>query len=615
MSTISKLTKNWAGSWSLVHVKTKQPYTFYVKTEDSKRKWLEAIQRAQENVCPKYLSKTDHKFTMSTVAAGKCCFNCNKLMKGTWYQGYLCYVCNVVVHKQCIETIIPCAQCILFHSHSKNELNVFSKRLAGENDLHLTNLAKRCHGEWNEAGNAPPTPSRTKRMLAKASMANGVKGQLMFEENDTILVYASNGTSWFGRNMQTGDEGPFFSHLVSEIVTDDSPVSSSIDSPTVNCTPHFFYDEQQQSHTIEDLFGSKKFSTDNTSPNWNPISLPSTPAISSMENTNIFFNNTTDLESSTQINVMPNRKETVEDDKMRLFIGNGYNLEEYAWFAGSMDRETAEMTLNSLPNGSFLVRISAKQKNSYAISINYKGQVKHMRVQVTYRIGITNMDDIPNKYLSNYSKKQTTHFYLSERRYFRTIVDLVRWYEMNSLSESFNMVKTELQLPYKKVYCHQILGHAIALYSFTGTSSAASSFLSLRKGDCVTVLSRAAEEKGWWKGEIGDRIGYFPFKYVQLAANSLNILLDGNQLEKINKIEPNDHQLNEDGASLKQVCSVGQENQSLIKASVSSNSSSSSTCSVTTLSSPVNSDTLSIHSRQVSSDDAGIDIAALLTTD
>lgn len=587
-----------------MHVKTKQPYTFYVKNEELKRKWLEAIKRAQENVCPKYLSKTDHKFTMSTVAVGKCCSNCNKLMKGTWYQGYLCYVCNVVVHKQCIDTIISCTQCILFHSPN-NELNVFSKRLIGENDLQSTNLVKHRHEELNKAGNVPPTPSRTKRILAKASMSNGVKGQLMFEENDTILVYASNGTCWFGRNMQTGDEGPFSSYLVNEIITDDSPASSSIDSPTVTCTSRFFYDEQQ-SHPIEDLFGSRKLLIGNASPNWNLIPTSLISGSSSMENANIFFGSTTDSESNTQMHEMTN----IEDDKMRLFIGNGYNLEEYAWFAGSMDRETAEMTLNSLPNGSFLVRISAKQKNSYAISINYKGQVKHMRVQVTYRIGIkpTNIDEIPHKYL----EKQSTHFYLSERRYFRTIVDLVRWYEMNSLSESFNMVKTELQLPYKKVYCHQVLGHAIALYSFTGTSSAASSFLSLRKGDCVTVLSRAAEEKGWWKGEIGDRIGYFPFKYVRSSSNSLIILPDDNQLEKINKMEPNEHQLeNVDRPSLKQ---VEQKNQSLMKVSVSSNSSSSSatsTCSVTTLSSPVNSDTLSIHSRQASSDNAGIEIATL----
>ncbi len=34
--------------------------------------------------------------------------------------------------------------------------------------------------------------------------------------------------------------------------------------------------------------------------------------------------------------------------------------------------------------------------------------------------------------------------------------------------------------------------------------------LAMRPGDVVTVLSMQTREQGWWKGQIGDRVGLFP---------------------------------------------------------------------------------------------------------
>ncbi|KAM7305234.1 guanine nucleotide exchange factor VAV3 isoform X2 [Ixodes scapularis] len=179
------------------------------------------------------------------------------------------------------------------------------------------------------------------------------------------------------------------------------------------------------------------------------------------------------------------------------------NLEEYPWFAGTMERDGATAVLEKSPSGTFLLRISTKQNGGYAISINFDSQVKHMRV--CYDDG---------------------QFYLSESKMFRSIVELVSWYETHSLSESFKGLEISLLIPFKNVVPSPItngtsmlclsptepLGRAVALHNFQPT---ADSMLGLIKGDVVTVLSKAGQEKGWWKGQIQERVGYFPWQYVQ----------------------------------------------------------------------------------------------------
>lgn len=174
------------------------------------------------------------------------------------------------------------------------------------------------------------------------------------------------------------------------------------------------------------------------------------------------------------------------------------NLEEYPWFAGVLERDGATTLLERAPSGTFLLRISAKQNGGYAISINYDSQVKHMRIC--------------------YDNNQ---FYLSESKMFQSIVELVSWYETHSLSESFQGLDISLLVPYKNVVQPMTngtsppaepTGKAIALHNFRPT---ADSMLELVKGDIVTILSKAGEEKGWWKGQIDSRIGYFPWQYVQ----------------------------------------------------------------------------------------------------
>lgn len=96
-------------------------------------------------------------------------------------------------------------------------------------------------------------------------------------------------------------------------------------------------------------------------------------------------------------------------------------------------------------------------------------------------------------------------YYLSESRFFKSVVELVEYYERASLSENFEKLDQRLLWPYRRVV-------AKALFDFRGCER---NQLSLRRGCRVVVLSKEGDAKGWWKGKIGDQIGFFPKEYVE----------------------------------------------------------------------------------------------------
>lgn len=96
-------------------------------------------------------------------------------------------------------------------------------------------------------------------------------------------------------------------------------------------------------------------------------------------------------------------------------------------------------------------------------------------------------------------------FYLSEKRFFPNLVELVNFYERNSLSENFTGLDIKLKWPFCRIL-------AIAKYNFSPTES---NQLPLKEGCTLKILSKEGDQKGWWKGQIGDKIGFFPKVYVQ----------------------------------------------------------------------------------------------------
>nr|XP_042895082.1 protein vav [Parasteatoda tepidariorum] len=384
----------WSYYWLLAHRQNSTALTMYAKTDEMKQKWIEAIEKALDNVCPSALRSTDHIFQMHSFEKPASCAECEKLLRGIFYQGYLCSVCGISVHKECIEEVRSCG----------------APRLPPRPPS-VTIVPEVLRRNLSSATNRPYMFKVRARFAYK-----GPPDHLSFDSDDEIYVTNKiNNHCWEGYVARTGKSGLFPPDHV-----------------------------EKRPPSYENPFTAKNDGTNCTAP---------TPDY---------------------INTM---------------------LEGHDWFAGVMDRETAAKKLEELPSGTFLLRISPKQRGSYAISINYQNQVKHMRVCTA---------------------DNGQHFYLSSTKYFKSIVELINWYQENSLAESFNGLHVTLMIPYKKALVglnnESILGYAEALYDFHATSP---NMLSLQKGDRIAVLSKAGNQKGWWKGQIDENVGYFPYSYVK----------------------------------------------------------------------------------------------------
>uniref|UniRef100_A0A8C9VDH8 Osteoclast-stimulating factor 1 n=1 Tax=Scleropages formosus TaxID=113540 RepID=A0A8C9VDH8_SCLFO len=143
-------------------------------------------------------------------------------------------------------------------------------------------------------------------------------------------------------------------------------------------------------------------------------------------------------------------------------------------FAGNMDRAAAKNLLVSRSDGTYLVR--QKEGAEFAISIKFKVEVKHIRITSTEGL-----------------------YRINDKKAFKGIMDLVQFYQRNSLRESTPEGST------------RYFGTARARYDFSARDRTE---LSLREGDTVKIISKKSHN-GWWKGEVYGRVGLFPANYVE----------------------------------------------------------------------------------------------------
>uniref|UniRef100_A0A8V5H1R8 Uncharacterized protein n=1 Tax=Melopsittacus undulatus TaxID=13146 RepID=A0A8V5H1R8_MELUD len=164
-------------------------------------------------------------------------------------------------------------------------------------------------------------------------------------------------------------------------------------------------------------------------------------------------------------------------------------------FAGPMERGEAEQVLASRSHGSFLVRQRGKDAAEFAISIKYHGDVKHIKVMTSEGL-----------------------YWVTEKKVFKGLVELVGFYQSCSLKEAFKALDTALVLPFKEAGSRdgaqaggrdggdgmEVMGWdgARARYAFSARDRTE---LTLREGDIVRVLSKRGHP-GWWKGEVYGRV-------------------------------------------------------------------------------------------------------------
>ncbi|GFN82805.1 transposase [Plakobranchus ocellatus] len=93
-----KKPEKWNFPFIMAKQDTKLAYTFYAKTADQRDKWKEAVALAFDNSNP----AAGRNYSMYTFDKPKECDVCGKLLRGIFYQGYLCVDTQKAVHKECI---------------------------------------------------------------------------------------------------------------------------------------------------------------------------------------------------------------------------------------------------------------------------------------------------------------------------------------------------------------------------------------------------------------------------------------------------------------------------------------------------------------------------------
>ncbi|XP_065171102.1 protein vav isoform X3 [Atheta coriaria] len=155
-------------------------------------------------------------------------------------------------------------------------------------------------------------------------------------------------------------------------------------------------------------------------------------------------------------------------------------LQSKLWFAGEKDRAQAVSLLENRKPGTYLVRIRLqKDSDVYALSLKTENGVKHMRIC---------------------SSTTENKYYLSVSRFFNSLEDMVRNYQLVSLKENFERLEADAKLEYPY---RQIKAEAAQTY--------ASPTISFERGEMVVIIDKDEEGGGrWYKGISRNGIGQFP---------------------------------------------------------------------------------------------------------
>ncbi|XP_065275700.1 LOW QUALITY PROTEIN: proto-oncogene vav [Emys orbicularis] len=166
----------------------------------------------------------------------------------------------------------------------------------------------------------------------------------------------------------------------------------------------------------------------------------------------------------------------------------------YLWYAGPMERAEAEQILTNRSDGTFLVRQRVKDAAEFAISIKFNVEIKHIKILTSEGL-----------------------YRITEKKAFKGLIELVEFYQHNSLKDCFKTLDTTLQFPFKEPERRAISRPPAGGLKYFGSAKARYDFcardrteLTLKEGDIIKILSKKGAA-GWWKGEIyGGSLGPAP---------------------------------------------------------------------------------------------------------
>ncbi|XP_077968932.1 proto-oncogene vav-like isoform X1 [Styela clava] len=496
----------WSWVWKLFSMKQGvRNYMLYAKTLQEKAKWLEAFKDSADNISPRALKGKKHNFEMQTFAEPTTCSSCQLLLKGIFYQGYECTVTNARCHKQCLADTLKLIEDKAIDASTK----------AGRNKDKAPPVPQR--------GGKRPNPSQAQKPPSSQSITVGSLSYkahrqytgtpappfpnapiITFNIGEPIEVLEQVTSDWWkGKSFANYDKIGYF------------PASyvSPIGVNTEKGNPAFVCASDDSSHISQAHYSSHA------------------DQFKAIKRQHGVDNNTTSTVIVTQEN-SHHRLHEENFDTPKPCPSSPEQLKNYYWYAGEIDRNEAEKLLLDTPSGTFLIR--RKAPLSLVISLKFQKDIKHIRILQT--------DDGMH--------------YVAECKNFKSVQDLVTFYQNNSLSGFFLGLETTLRFPYRDPVMfpgmpspisplrqsnyppqpsqrvsrrpqngngwqsdirtvngrsYDIIGQARAQFPFEARSEQE---LSLRAGQIVNIISKAGSSHGWWKGEHSGQVGYFPTTFV-----------------------------------------------------------------------------------------------------
>ncbi|EPQ03876.1 Guanine nucleotide exchange factor VAV3, partial [Myotis brandtii] len=212
--TTDKENKKWSYGFYLIHTQGQNGLEFYCKTKDLKKKWLEQFEMALSNIRPDHADSNFHEFKMHTFSRVTSCKACQMLLRGTFYQGYLCFKCGARAHKECLGRVDNCGR---VNSVESGTLKAPEKR---------TNGLRRTSRQV-DAG--LPKMQVIKSYTGMPPPAPHAGPPLHIQAGDTVELLRGDAHSlfWQGRNLASGEVGFFPSDAVKPCPCVPKPVDYS----------------------------------------------------------------------------------------------------------------------------------------------------------------------------------------------------------------------------------------------------------------------------------------------------------------------------------------------------------------------------------------------------
>ncbi|CAL1533587.1 unnamed protein product, partial [Lymnaea stagnalis] len=190
--------------WNFPFIMVKQDrmnaYTFYAKTAEQRDKWKEAVTLA---LCSGRLCVGPESVMCCVVCGPRECDVCGMLLRGIFYQGYICQDSKKAVHKECIgkpfhPTIPP------KRPPRNGKVSPLPGNAPNTSVMRRPNkvAVSKAVVETNYH-NHPPPPQ-------------GFRPALNLKRNEEIDILNKPDSNWWKGRSQTGEEGYFPASLVKE---------------------------------------------------------------------------------------------------------------------------------------------------------------------------------------------------------------------------------------------------------------------------------------------------------------------------------------------------------------------------------------------------------------